>query len=280
MGMPNGWSSKPDRAGLVSRRSMLLASFGFSALSGQPQNAAPATSSLVFDVASIKTTSPSFSGTGMQIPRPGNSISMRGWTLKIYIRYAFTNGFGNFLPPDLVVGGPGWLDDDRYDIAAKAATNASVDERKQMLKALLAERCKLAFHLEPRPTGVYVLMVGKKGPRLKVRQPEDGGDPYMIRGKGDAGFICRNTSMGQLATFLTTTSLGRPVIDKTGLSGTFDFDLDWGEDRELPSQGVRDPQGGVVHWLNATHEIGLDLTARKESVDHVIIDHIEKPSEN
>src|SRR3954470_16120448 len=92
-------------------------------------------------VASIKPISPATCcGKSFNVPRDGNTVTIKGATLKDLIKLAFG------LPSNLIVGGPQWLNDNQYDVDAKAEGKASQDERVAMLKALLIERSKLAFH--------------------------------------------------------------------------------------------------------------------------------------
>jgi uncharacterized protein (TIGR03435 family) len=191
-----------------------------------------ALNALVFAVASIKPTDPSFTGKTIRVSRDNNSVTIRGWTLKELIRYSFSNGgYGSIMPQELVVGRPKWLDDDRYDITARAEGKPSQEERVQMLKALLGETCKLAYHYEPKETAVYLLVVGKSGPKMKERKPDDGGEPFMIS-RIPAG--------------------SRPR-----------------RDRKRPADHVRRTSG---------HR--LKLQPAKAPVAFLIIDRIERPSEN
>ena len=251
------------------------------ALGGRLQSQSPAPTS-VFAVASIKPTDPAFTGHAFRAPHDNDSVNIRGWTLREVIRFSFSSGiFGSIMPAELVAGGPTWLDEDRFDISAKAQGRPSQDDRRQMLRALLVERFKLALHYEPKETSVYLLVLGKNGPKMKQRRPDDGGEPYMIRDRGNTNFICRNTSMVQLANFLASTSLGRPVVDRTDLAGTFDFELGWGQDpSRLSVQESTGHESELPTMFDAIQGIGLKLQAAKAAVDFLMIDHVEKPSGN
>lgn len=148
-----------------------------------------------------------------------------------------------------------------------------------MLRSLLAERYKLTFHNERRETTIYQIVVGKKGPKLKLRKPDDGGEPSNIRDVGNGHLICRDTSIARLAAFLTSTPIiGRPVIDHTGLTGTYDFDLR--QDLQSSAQEMRDQQNRLTDLMRAFEDLGLKLQAAKDKAEFLIIDHVEKPSEN
>jgi uncharacterized protein (TIGR03435 family) len=228
----------------------------------QPPDAGPqAAKSLAFDVASIK----------------GNILSLQGMSLKELIHLAYT------LPSDLVSGGPGWVDGTRYDIEAKAAGKASQKERLEMLKTLLADRFQLTFHYESKVASTYVLTVGKNSSKLKERRPGDGGEPTGIRDTGSLHYVCRDTSMAWFARYLESTVLSRPVIDKTGLSGTYDFDLSWRpDDSQFKGRfaGSKEAQSDLPDLFTALKDIGLRLETVKSPVQFLRIDHAEKPSEN
>lgn len=239
--------------------------------------AAQDTNPLTFEVASVKLTSPDVRGSRAYAPSAGNNLSLSGMSLKEIIQLAYT------LPSDLVGGGPGWVDDTRYDIEAKAAGPATQKQRLEMLKALLAERFKLNFHYEPKQISTFVLTAGKSELKLKQRKPGDGGEPSGIRDTGSLHYACRDTSMAWFARYLESTVLLRPVADKTGLSGTYDFDLSWRpDDTQFKGRfaGSKESQSDLPDLFTALKDIGLKLDAVKSPVQFLRIDHAEKPSEN
>ncbi|MGB7265471.1 MAG: TIGR03435 family protein [Terracidiphilus sp.] len=163
-----------------------------------------------------------------------------------------------------VVGGPSWLEYDRYDITAKTAATTSGADQKLMLRALLTERFKLAVHNGTAPMPAYVLKVENGQPKLKpsesegnagcVPQPQTPGAPPQL------AFTCHNQMMAGLAQLLRNTRgggyLDQPVVDGTGLKGSYDFELKW-----TPSGG-RDRAGVVsVSIFDALEsQLGLKLT--------------------
>ena len=190
---------------------------------------------------------------------------------------------GYTLPSDLVSGGPGWVDDTRYDVEAKAEGKASQQQRLAMLKTLLAERFKLTFHYESKETSSYVLTAGKNSSKMKERRPGDGGEPSGIRDTGSLHYVCRDTSMPWFARFLENRVLSRPVADKTGLSGTYDFELSWRpDDGQFKGRfmGSKEAQSDLPDLFTALQGIGLKLEAVKSLTQFLRIDHAEKPSEN
>jgi len=199
----------------------------FPARAQSPGPIAAATSP-AFEVASIKPADPSSGGRSLGMPRTGNSLTIKGWSLKDLIRFAYGPGSLGSLQSELVIGGPKWLDDSRYDVIARAEGNASQEQRRQMLGALLVERCHLAFHYESRESFVYALVAGKNGPKMKERKPGDGGEPFTIQDKGIAHLSCRDISMARLAMFLESNVLGRSVSDRTHRNIRFRAELEAG----------------------------------------------------
>jgi uncharacterized protein (TIGR03435 family) len=230
-----------------------------------------------FEVASIKLTPPEVHDSSAAAPSTGNTLSLHGMSLDTLIQLAYT------LPSDLVSGGPGWVSSIRYDIEAKAEGKASQQQRLEMLKTLLAERFKLTFHYEPKQISTYELRTGKNGLKLKERKPGDGGEPSIIRDTGHVHYICRDTSMSWFARYLESTVLSRPVADKTGLSGTYDFDLNWRpDDSQFKGHfmGSREAQSDLPDLFTALSDLGLRLEAVKTQVQALRIDGAEKPSAN
>ncbi len=232
---------------------------------------------LAFEVASIKLTPFEFGGSRAFAPSSGNTVSLQGMSLKELIRLAYT------LSSDLVSGGPGWVDDTRYDVEAKAEGKASQQQRLEMLKTLLAERFRLTFHSESKEASTYVLTAGKTSPKMRERKPGDGGEPSGIRETGSLHYVCRDTSMAWFARYLESTVLSRPVADKTGLNGTYDFELAWRpDDSQFKGRFARsaEAQSDLPDLFTALRGIGLRLETAKSQVQFLRIDHAEKPSEN
>jgi uncharacterized protein (TIGR03435 family) len=165
---------------------------------------------------------------------------------------------------------------DSYDIAAKADHPVSKDQVRLMLRALLADRFKLGAHPEAKTESVYKLGLAKSGSKLKAS--EGGGEPSSALGLG--GFECRNMVMARFAGILSQ-YLDRPVIDATGLTGLYDFTLKF-EVSGPPDQVKR----GLVDWFMSSifadiqSQLGLQLSGDKASVEYLVVDHAEKPSEN
>jgi uncharacterized protein (TIGR03435 family) len=211
------------------------------------------------------------------------------------LRVEIQDAFG--IPPNSTgwVIGPDWINSAKYVIHGKppdsirvAMQTMSPAERSRevqlMMQGLLADRFKLKAHFETRVMPVYQLTVAKGGPKLKAN-PEVGKgmiavSPSMIQGK--------DVTMRQLLGSLENVPDigGRVVIDKTGLSGTYDFNLKWTPmEATAPSSGSAgtapssDAEGASL-FTAIEEQLGLKLVATKGPGQVLIIDHIERPSEN
>jgi uncharacterized protein (TIGR03435 family) len=215
-----------------------------------------------FEVASVK---PNPSGSGhSDTDVDGNLLRMTNVTLKACITWAYRM-------TDAQIAGPEWLESERFDIVAKTESGKPQPE---MLQAVLAERFKLAVHRETKELTVYALVVAKNGPKIQKADPGEG-DTTSRRGH----LTAQRTSMHGLARFLAgpNVRLGRPVVDKTGLDGVFDFNLDWTP--ENSSQTRADAPPSIFVALQ--EQLGLKLEAQKAPVEVLMVDHVEKiPTEN
>ena len=168
-----------------------------------------------------------------------------------------------------VTGGPSWLSTDRYDIEAKSEDPAAgKPEMTVMLQSLLADRFKLKFRRETRDVPVYDLVVGKSG--LKVKPLKDGEASACRK---DNSFACGITNPTQLAKSLRPFA-GRPVLDKTGLEGKFDLLLNFDSS---PNQADSD-KPSLFQALQ--QQLGLRLEPRNASLPMLVIESIQRPSEN
>ena len=214
---------------------------------------------------------------------------------------------------------PKWVTNDRYSIEARAVGNPTKDQYRLMVRSLLADRFKLATHFETRDVPVLAVTLataGKLGPKLIAHAGGRAcGDPTPSPGPTSAGLIrgdqsagpenfpplCdslvvirrpngttlagyRNVSMGLLAGSLSgIVGLGRPLIDRTGLSGRFDFTLDWAPD---PGPSPPDSPGAASDPVGPTavqalrDQLGLKLESARGPVQILVIDKVERPSEN
>ena len=156
------------------------------------------------------------------------------------------------------------------------------DVLRQMLRVLLADRFKLSFHHDMKQLPAYALVVGKNGTKMKPRTPGDGGPGFRLVFQG-ARLPGRNASIGQLIFVLQSQVLDRPVLDQTGLTGNFDFDLSWmPNETQFGGRGAAipaDPDSPDI-FTAIQEQLGLKLEAQKGPVDVLMIDRTESPSPN
>jgi uncharacterized protein (TIGR03435 family) len=281
-----------------------------------------------FEVASVKP-SPPPTGHGIMRrigpPDPG-MVNYGNATLTMLISRAYG-------VKDYQVSGPDWLDSQGYDVVAKVPAGVPADQVPLMLQALLSERFKLALHRESKTINVYALIVGKGGPKLKESDPAE---LAAVPGRGNAGFgagppappppgagpgrglppgpgvrMMVSPNGGRqlngrmtLAQLTDTMSffMDRPVVDSTGLKGTYDIDMTFMPDERdqmrnrLGPAMVGPPPGGVTDprpaesaedatagsiFSAVQEKLGLKLDARKSPAEILVIDHAEKiPTEN
>jgi uncharacterized protein (TIGR03435 family) len=228
----------------------------------QPQDARPA-----YEVASVKLNT-SGSGNSSSNGTKGQVV-MTNQTLKRLIERAY-----NVKP--FQVTGPGWMEDVRFDIAAKYPPDTRNDDRFVMLRTLLEDRFKLAVHRESKDMPGYALVVAKSGLRLKPVEP--GASGMDSEGGRVQSLTAKKAAMAQLADFVAR-NLGEFVVDKTGLDGVYDFELRWTNDDQNPNATDID---GVPSLFTALQEaLGLRLQAQKVPVEIIVVDHVERvPTEN
>jgi|HubBroStandDraft_4_1064222.scaffolds.fasta_scaffold107240_1 uncharacterized protein (TIGR03435 family) len=184
--------------------------------------------------------------------------------------------------PYQVSGGPIWLGSDRWDINAKTDGPTSFTQKLQLLQSLLADRFQLRFHSETREMKAYKLVVAKGGPKL---QEVKEGDPL----SGSAGTRIgkgliqgHKVAISDLAHFLQS-ELGRPVQEATGLTGKYDFKLEWVPDESQPNSGGEAPPPdaeGPSIFRAIQEQLGLKLEAQKAPGEILVIDHAAKPIGN
>jgi uncharacterized protein (TIGR03435 family) len=183
-----------------------------------------------------------------------------------------------------ISGGPGWLDTDLYDVEAKAGGPHNLDDLHVMFQNLLVDPFKLQYHKETRTLSAYELVVDKSGPRLtENHNPENFDIP--IRPTGRGRFEATHSSTSYFSWSLSQ-RLDRPVIDETGLTGFYDFKLEWTPE---PSPGLAaapdaaanlPPSNGPDLFTAVREQLGLKLDSRKGPIEVMVIDHVERPSEN
>jgi len=269
--------------GVVLGPLMTLSAYGHAVTSHtfQNQNAAlPAKPG--FDVATIKSAED-----GPRVPRfmkleGTNRYTARNYNLKLLIAAAYN------VSPKAISGGPDWLESAHFDIEAltPGQKSPSRDEQMAMLARLLEDRFKLMFHREPKVFSIYALEVTKDGPKLKATasaptDPSNVGPGVVYPQK--IVMPAHNATMSDFVAVLQRAVLDRPVVDMTGLTGRYDFVLEWAPDESqfggaLPAASDDAPSLPLFQAVQS--ELGLKLEARRGPIATIVIDHAEHPSPN
>lgn len=235
-----------------------------------------------FDVASIKRRTSD--GTGVTFAAmPGGRLTVVNNAMSNVIN----NAYG--IAPYQLVGAPDWIRSERYDIEAKGRETASQKEIMLMVQTLLAERLAMKAHFETREMGAYILTLAKDGSKIRILNPEDcvAFDTADPNGQAISNRCGNNLTSRDNVWRLTHNSmpavtgalsriLGGPVIDRTGIKGTFDFELRWSDD--LVAANNLDAPPSLPTALRET--LGLELKSGRGPVNVLVIDHIERPSAN
>jgi uncharacterized protein (TIGR03435 family) len=240
-------------------------------MDGQSSQAAVAPAA--FEVASIKPVVPPFPSAG------GPWIVNRG---RFRAQVAWVRGVIGWAYDVLAVqvhGGPGWVDSERYDFDARGEnTYAGPDQIKVMVQALLTDRFKLAVRRETQDAQVYTLVVGKSGP--KIEEAKDGGR-HVINWAGRGQIEFDGVGIVGLVNVLSPL-LGSPVVDKTALRGLYNFRLEFTNPQvqRLSNDGQPAVDSRPDLFGAVEEQLGLKLEAKKGPVEVLVIDHIERASEN
>jgi uncharacterized protein (TIGR03435 family) len=231
------------------------------------QQASPA-----FEVASIKTNRSGAGGSSMRFST--GRVTMANVPLKKVILTAYG------IPDDhqYAAVGPDWLVTEHFDIQATFSPDAEVQQVRQMLQGLLAERFRLTLHQERRQLPMFALVVAKNGPRI---HPVEEGQSQT---RGDAGRLeATKITMQKLADLLARMT-EHEVEDRTGLAGVFDFTLEWSPldtpAIEPSANGAAGATDGPSLVTALQEQLGLRLESTKGPVDVLVIDHVEHPTEN
>ena len=228
-----------------------------------------------FEVATIKRNVTLNGEGGMRVEAGGRFIAAN-----VPVLWLMASGYSESMGamrPEQIIGGPPWVQSERYDISAKAADpsdTSSFEKARLLLRALLENRFQLRTHREQRPMSIYALVRaradGALGPKFRQSTPDCSakcgfaGGPI---GRVKAGAI----TMDLLAQLLATAS-GRIVADRTGLKGGFEIDLEYSPDQTSTDK--------PSIFTAVQEQLGLKLESARAPVDVVVIDHIERPSEN
>jgi uncharacterized protein (TIGR03435 family) len=253
-----------------------------------------------FEVASVK---PNKSGTTQaNVGMPPNGVNFVNLPLRAIIQLAY-----GINQPSKLSGVPDWAVTERFDIAARAAGPVTQEERRMMLQALLADRFKLVARREMREVSILALMLARNDGELGKNLVESKGcigrgnvaaqraaeknapagaqTPICGPQTGGAGRLILIGTPIQQFTSILALMLGRTVIDKTGLTGSYDIDLTYTPEQPIPA-GINipgpaaDPNGPSIYTA-VREQLGLKLESQRDQEEVLVIDHVERqPSEN
>lgn len=212
-----------------------------------------------FEVASIKPSAPGAGGT--TIYNSPERFRIDGATVKYLIGYAYD------LRQFQIVDAPGWADAERYDVVAKAQGSMSDTRIRLMVENLLVERMSLAVHREKKEMSIFALIVAKGGLKLRA-SPQPAGPTA----RGPEGRLeGTNLTLEMLASLLAD-RVGRPVHDRTGITGQFDIQLQWAPD------GSSDTGPSIFTALQG--QLGLRLQTERAPTDVLVVEHVDRPAPN
>ncbi len=232
-----------------------------------------------FEVATIKPTNPDHPADALPL---GHRIVFPGTTVRFLLAFIYD------VHDKQIVGAPDWIASEKFDFdgVANAPGTPSLQQIQIMFQKLFADRLLLSFHHEKREMPTYILTVAKGGPKLNV-SPDDPTGYHSLLGMPQRGMQGHNLTMKDFASRLQSGILDRPVVDQTNLPGKYDFLLKWTPDetqfnqvgaRMPPSSDAADAPPGLFTAIQ--EQLGLKLAPAKAFADVLVIDHVQRPSEN
>ena len=236
---------------------------------------------LTFDVTSVKPNTSGEQG-GSSKAQPGRYVGLNV-TLKRVVGLAYR-------PVQEFIGGPDWINTDRFDIEGRVEGTPTQDQMLEMLRSLLADRFKLAVHRETRQMPAYALTLARGDGRLGAElravppcTPPPASPASPARGCG--GFAVGGGSLKgigvtvtQLAAELPSATEGRYVVDRTGLSGTFDVNLTWNASALSPTTTSADSPASIFAAIQ--EQLGLRLVSITTPIEVIVIDRADRPASN
>ena len=283
---------------LTTARKVLLASAAIASIAGplvfgiiHAQAQTTPQDTLKFEVASVKPADPDAQGTRIQLA-PGGGMNMVNASVKQLITFAYD------VRESQLVSGPNWLESQRYDIIAKPPPAEGPTDPRQMtndqretlqrqmrerVRNLLADRFQLTIHKETKDIPIYALVLGKNGSKIQPSKEQQGPRHGMQVRRGQMN--AEGATLQMLANALSNIT-GRPVIDRTGLKGNFDFKFEWTPENGALTPGAPGEPGSQVDLSGPTiftavqDQLGLKLESEKGPVEMIVIDRLEKASAN
>ena len=229
---------------------------------------------LAFEVTSVKPAKPDARRGGIRPLPGGQTYRAEAVPLRLMMKLMYK------ITDSQIVGGPSWIDNELWDVEGKAERPSNLDQLHEMFQTLLADRFKLHFRKETRELAAMVMTVDKSGSKLKPSESQNWTE-IPIKPAGPGKIVGTRAPISYFCWFVAQ-PLNIPVVDRTGLTGFYDFTL------EIPpppnpaadSQEVapQDRRGDVLAAIR--EQLGLKLESRKAPVGVFVIDHVERPTEN
>jgi uncharacterized protein (TIGR03435 family) len=246
----------------------------------EPPKSMPANAVPKFDVVTVKPSNPDLPGKGFTIR--GRHVMTINTNLSDLITFAYN------LHPRQLIGAPAWYVTDKFDIdgVPDVEGQPNLKQMKLLIQSVLADRFHLTFHHDQKELSVYALTVGKGGPKLTEtsNQPNDPAN-FVFRKLG--ALLVTNSTMKDFCDGMQSAVMDKPVVDHTGLTARYDFNLNWTPDEsQFVQMGARvppptdDPAAPPSLYTAMQEQLGLKLDPVKANADVLVIDHVEKPSAN
>jgi uncharacterized protein (TIGR03435 family) len=249
----------------------------------KPPKPMPADAKPKFEVATIKPGQPN---------QPGKNIGFRGREFlarNFNVNDLIALSYG--LHAKQIVGAPEWFNSQLFDISGVPDVEGqpSMPQMGMLMENLLAERFGMKFHYEKRELSVFALTVAKGGPKMTVTESSaDAGSGFRFRLLG--ALTVSNMTMKEFAKWMQGSVTDRPIVDQTGLKDRYDFTLKWTPDDSqfaafrstgaIPQVNPEDPNAAPSLYTAVQEQLGLKLDPVKAQDEVMVIDHVEKPSEN
>jgi uncharacterized protein (TIGR03435 family) len=242
-----------------------------------------------FDVATIKVNTTTVNGNRSINWAPGGQLNCVNVPLRMLMQFAYDLRDYQF------TNLPGWADTEGYDIIAKPSpeavqqdpppnSQAAMALLRQRTQALIAERFGLALHTEEREMPIFTLVVAKGGPKLGEGKPADNlptrGPDGPQMSWNNTRVICKNCTMQRFCDGMLSARMRRTVIDKTGLTGAYEFKMEFVPDEVATKASAETDTTGPSFLTALQEQLGLRLEAGRGSVKILVVDKLEKPSAN
>ena len=244
--------------------------------------------SVKFEVVSVKPNQAGELGRGFGFTPATGRLRLRNQTLRTIVSIAYAQPFGLFVPDERISGGPEWFNTERFTIEGRAGRPVSAADLGAMLRTVLAQRFNLQVRMDSRQESIYALVrvkPGSLGPELR-QAPVECGQARCGIGGGSGKYLLVSAPISLLAMSLTE-AVGKPVVDRTGLIGSFDGTLTWSPS-PLEDNPVAEPAAasapalafGPSLYTALEEQFGLKLISERGPVEYLVVEHADRPIAN